>query len=119
MDVAQLLELSLRAAGVPILGVRIGDITDRRTWSVRVDPSATPEQRATGIALVQQFDPLAPSVIAAVTEGEARAVAGSRQIRAFWLWWYRETHGGKDPTDEERATAITNLVQAYKDTPDE
>lgn len=56
MDTAQLLEVALRAAGVPILGVQLVDLTDRSTWSVRFAPGATSDQKSLATTIIQRFD---------------------------------------------------------------
>jgi hypothetical protein len=109
---------ALKAAGIPIRGVSMKDGADRSTWAVEYDQGATPEQISAGEAVLAAFDPDDPVVKDAQTDGEARVLANARQIRAFWLWFFRETHDGKDPTPEERADATDRLVQAYKDTPE-
>jgi len=45
MSVAAQLDQTLRDAGVPIVGVSIGSLHDRRTWSILFDASATPGDR--------------------------------------------------------------------------
>lgn len=57
IDPATLLDLYLRAAGIPILGVSIPTLADRSTWIITFDPSATPTQRTQAASLVQTFDP--------------------------------------------------------------
>lgn len=73
MDVAMGLDRALRAAAVPIVGVRIGRLDDRATWAVEYLPAATAPERATGEALRLSFDPLSQAAIDA--EAAARAVS--------------------------------------------
>ena len=52
-EVATIVDAALRAAGVPILGVSIGQRTDRSTWRVEFDPAATPAHHATAATILQ------------------------------------------------------------------
>lgn len=49
---AQLVVLALRAAGIPVVSVAIGDPADRATWRIDFDPSATPAQRTQGASIL-------------------------------------------------------------------
>lgn len=51
-NVAGLVDRAVRTAGVPILGVSIGNPADRATWSVVFDPSATAGQRTTAATVL-------------------------------------------------------------------
>ncbi len=56
MNEALLLDSALKAAGVPIVGVSIGDPADRSTWRVELLESATKEHEATAAALILSVD---------------------------------------------------------------
>ena len=53
---AYLLDSALKAAGVPIVGVSIGDPADRSTWQVQLLDTATTDHEATAAALIQSVD---------------------------------------------------------------
>ena len=55
-NTASLLDTALKAAGVPILGVSIGDPADRSTWRVELLETATKEHEATAAALILSVD---------------------------------------------------------------
>lgn len=55
-DASTLLDLTLRAAGIPIVGVR-PDPTMVGAWVIDFDPSATSAQRAQGANLAVTFNP--------------------------------------------------------------
>lgn len=113
MAVAERLDRALRAAAIPIVGVSVGREDDRATWAVQYDDTATDQERTDGDALVQAFDPVGASVIAA--EKTALAVASlTPTLRAFYLFWFRKTYE-RDPTSEERAADTGALVQAFRD----
>jgi hypothetical protein len=57
--VAARLTRALQQAGIPILGVSIGQETDRATWRIDYAPAATAQHRTDGETLRQTFDPLA------------------------------------------------------------
>jgi hypothetical protein len=115
-DVAKLFDLALRRANVPILGVSIRDEADRATWRIDYARGATELERATGEALRLAFDPASPQLRDVVERAEAAALANSRTIRAFYLFWFRQTTG-RDPTAEERDADEAALIQAWRDTP--
>jgi|SRR6266446_3782054 len=52
MTVATLLDAALKAAGIPIIGVSIGDPNTRGTWRVQYEAGATDAQRAAGAVLL-------------------------------------------------------------------
>jgi hypothetical protein len=52
IDVARILDDKLKAAGVPIDGVSVGDPLVRSTWRIAFATSATPAQRTQGQSIV-------------------------------------------------------------------
>lgn len=44
-SIPEIVDNALRSAGIPILGISFGNESDRLTWSIRFDPSATQAQR--------------------------------------------------------------------------
>lgn len=50
--VAGIVDRALRTAGVPIVGVSIGNLADRATWIVIFDPAATAGQRSTAATVL-------------------------------------------------------------------
>lgn len=50
---ATLLDGALRAAGIPIDGVSVGDPVDRATWVVHFSETATPAHQAAAATIVQ------------------------------------------------------------------
>lgn len=77
MSIAARLDLALRAAGIPIIGVSIGDEADRATWRIQFELRATAQQRTDGAALVATFDPNAAALL--TSEREQRIAAESRR----------------------------------------
>ena len=53
MAVSTLVDQALRAAGIPIAGVATPNLSDRATWRVDFDPSATPAQRTQAATILQ------------------------------------------------------------------
>ena len=47
-----LIHAALTALGIPVLSVSVGTETDRNTWIVQFDPSATPAQRSQAASLL-------------------------------------------------------------------
>jgi hypothetical protein len=50
--IAGVVDAALRAAGVPIQGVSIGDPANRATWIAQFDPAATAAQRTTAATVL-------------------------------------------------------------------
>ena len=111
--IAERLDRALRAAGIPIVGVSIGTEADRRTWVVTYDKTVTAQDRAAGDALVASFDPTSPVAVAA-DKAAAAATAITPTLRAFFLFWFRQTNG-RDPSQKEKDEATAALIQAFKD----
>lgn len=47
---------ALRAAGVPVAGVDVGDPGDRSTWAAQLDKSATPADAQNAATVIATFD---------------------------------------------------------------
>lgn len=69
----QVVDATLRAAGIPILGVSMGSEADRLTWTVQFDPSATPAQRAQAAGILASV----------VTDATALHVQDQKDVKAF------------------------------------
>lgn len=76
-DTAALLDLTLRAAGIPIIGVSIGIVNDRATWLVQYADTATDPQKAQGESIRATFDVNAPAVTAAQLDRDADTALAS------------------------------------------
>jgi hypothetical protein len=81
-DIASLLDQTLRAAGVPIIGVSIGVIADRATWQVQYDPSASGAQQAQGESIRATFDVNAPAVVNAELDRQSIQAAAQTVQKA-------------------------------------
>ena len=57
IPVAEVLDRALKNAGIPIDGVRLGDLGDRSTWEAIYRPEATADQRAQGQQILATLDP--------------------------------------------------------------
>jgi len=47
-----IVDSALRTAGIPIVGVSFGDLSNRATWRIDFDPTATPSQKSQGQTIV-------------------------------------------------------------------
>lgn len=112
-DTVTLLDLTLRAQGIPIIGVSIGSAANRATWVIQYDPAATAQHRIDGEALRLSFDPLAPSVVAAQLDADAMSNVDVKAIKAAVVCslWGRL---GRQPTGPEIAAERTRFIQIYK-----
>lgn len=82
---AERLDKALRAAGVPIVGVSVGNDADPGTWSIQFNAPATQEQRDQGAAILAAY--VSPS--ASVLEDETAQRDTNRkelQAVALGLW---------------------------------
>lgn len=77
MNTAPRLDAALKAAGVPILGVSIGDEANRATW--RVSPASLQAQAQ---PTIDAFDPNAQSVIDADVAAQAALTAQQKDLVA-------------------------------------
>lgn len=83
-NAAALLDTAIRALGVPIVGVVIGDTTDRGTWRIVFDPSATPAQMTQATGLVASVVVDAPAQLDADAVAELDRKDLKAAILAIW-----------------------------------
>jgi hypothetical protein len=80
INVPVLVDHALKAAGIPIDGVSIGDPANRATWVVSFTAAATPAQKATAATLLTTVD----------VSAAAQAVQDQLDAQAFidaWPIW--------------------------------
>ncbi len=108
------IQVWLKAATLPVIGVSIGRTDDKGTWRIDYAPEATPEQRAAGAALVAAFDPADPAVSALVLhEGVIAAYQIDKNLQATALWMLQRLLG-RPPTGPEKQTAKTEWIAIRK-----
>jgi hypothetical protein len=73
IQLGAIVDRALRAAGIPMDGVSIGDPAVRATWSVQFQAAATPAQKATAAAILA----------AVVVDAGAQAIADQQDAQAF------------------------------------
>lgn len=108
--IAGRLDAALRAAGIPIRGVSIGDPDDRATWVIHYAPEATREQIAAGAALLARFDPNAVELVEAEQAAEMRALADTLMIKAFYRFHIYSTVGPDAVITPEMITEANQLL---------
>lgn len=113
VPLSELLTHALKEAGVPVLAVSVGRPTDRSTWRIDYPESASKDERVAGDALLATFDGAAPAVQDALIEREAERLTDQISIRAFWVYWFIETHG-REPDEKDRTDAVTKLAAVFK-----
>lgn len=106
MDAGEL-DQALRAAGIPVLGCAVGIESDKSTWRVDFDPSATPQQQAAAAALIQAFTPQTPQQKADV---DAAGRMNDKRVRAALLAIYECIPA---PT-MTKAQALARAIAIYK-----
>lgn len=112
--VGERLDSALKAAGIPIISVSIGDEADRGTWRIEYAKEATDQQRADGDALLKTFDPESPAVVSEYTGKVASAEADRVIVRAMLRWFLRRELR-REPTPEEIAAERASFLQAFID----
>ncbi len=112
MNEAYLLDSALKAAGIPIVGVSIGDPTDRATWRVQLLDTATKEHEAAAQALIQSLD-VSASAATDVTAKDHLRDPFTRVLIAFLAVHFKLTE------DEVRDELLAGLKGQAKDVPTE
>lgn len=111
MSYAGWLDRAIKAAGVPITGVSIGDQADRTTW--RVHPATL---QAAAQPTIDAFDPTDPAHVTADLDAAIlRAVDGERLISAV-VWTVIDTYSAP-ATVQKYQNARTKIIAAYKARP--
>ena len=82
-NTAALLDATLKAAGIPIISVKVGDPANRATWSVLYDPAATQPQKDQGASILSTFSATDPTVLSADLDRTAAAQASSLIVKAL------------------------------------
>jgi len=67
-----ILDRLVRATGVPMVGVSVGDPTQKDTWTIQFAPEATAEQQATALAALHAFDVTTVATVTADVEAKDR-----------------------------------------------
>lgn len=112
---AGLLDAAVRAAGVPLVSVQIGDPTDRRTWRARLAPGATATQQQTADAEIAAFD--LSTYAARVAAQESDTLATQKLVMALVAYLYRVTHGGTNPTPQQLLSELGVVKTIYRALP--
>jgi hypothetical protein len=82
MDLTAYLDQQLRAAGIPIVGVKVLAGPDRTGWIVEYLPAATPAQKATAANLLASLTVDAPTLL----DADAKADLDSKVLKAIVVW---------------------------------
>lgn len=80
-NIAGALDETIRAAGLPLVSVRIGKLDDKTTWSAQLAENATAQQLTAAQAIIDNFDANTPTAADADKSAFANQVtAGLAQI---------------------------------------
>jgi|SRR6185295_6917843 len=112
-SVAAIVEQTVRAAGIPITGVSIGDQTNRATWRVAFAPEATDPQKAQAQTIVDTV------VIdaAAQTDADADADLLDKKLRTLVVYIWRLNHSGQNPNGAQLNGELATLKAIWKNLP--
>ena len=109
------LDRAVRAAGVPIVGVSIGDPANRATWTVQ--PSSL---QVSAQPTIDAFNPLDPAYETEELDAEVRAALDNERLTASVVWVILKQMYPAD-TDAQTKTkfgvARTRIINAYLTTP--
>lgn len=104
MDIAGYLDQALRAAGIPIISVKVGSPGDRTKWVVQFAPEATAQQRTAAQTLLLNIATDAGSIADADL---ALRLNADKLFRATVIWMAGKV--GATPTQ-----AKNEIVAIYK-----
>jgi hypothetical protein len=107
---AQLMRM-LTAAGVPVVGVTIGDDTDKATWTVQ--PASL---QAAAQPTIDSFDPADPVHVAADLDAAVKIALDQERLASAIVWVIIDTVAGP-ATPAKYAAARTKIITAYRDRP--
>lgn len=82
MDIASYLDQQLRAAGVPIIGVRVLAGSDRTGWVVDYQAGATPADKANAANILASVAIDAPTL----ADADAKATLDNKALKALVIW---------------------------------
>ena len=108
---AQRLDTALKSAGVPIVGVSIGNEADRTTWKaspLTLQPQAQPT--------IDVFDPAAAPVVDTELDGEIRDSLDNERLISAVVWAIIDQFL-PPATITKYNTAGTKIIAAYKTQP--
>ena len=109
--IAERLSAALKAAGIPITGVSIGDATNRATWKARPDNLQGAAQ-----PVIDAFDPDDPAHEAAELDAQVTTLMDNERVFAALVWAIIDTYSAP-ATRAKFQAARTKIVAAYKSRP--
>ena len=109
--IAERLDAALRAAGIPLTGVSIGDPANRATW--RVQPA---ELQGAAQATIDAFDPEDPALLAAELDAQVTSLMDNERVFAALVWAIIDTYSAP-ATPAKFQAARAKIIAAYKSQP--
>ncbi len=109
--IAARLDQALKAAGVPITGVSIGDNQDNATWTV--SPSSLQAQAQ---ATIDAFNPNDPALALAELDAAVKSAVDDERLTSAIVWTIIDTYSAP-ATIAKYNTARTKIIAAYKAQP--
>lgn len=109
-NVAARFHQALVSAGIPIIGVSIGDPSDRSTWRIVYTDAVTADAVSSGEALRLSFDPNAPEVVDAEKDTICNTEMTRALVKAMLIYHERERFLDKNgvyPTAAELTTILS------------
>ena len=102
---------ALERAGIPVVGVSCGRLSDRASWAVQYRPEATAQHKADAAGILAGYDLAADTAL--VDEQAAQQVDGMKAIKAAVICalWGRL---GRQPTGAEINAERTRFMNVYK-----
>ena len=115
LPVAPRLDAALRAAGVPIVGISIGNPADKTTW--RVNPSTL---QAAAQPIIDAFDAAAPAHEQAELAAQATAALDTERLTSAVVWTVLKQMFPADTDTQTRtkfAAARARIITAFQARP--
>ena len=110
-ELADRLYRAIRAAGVSIVGVSIGDPANKGTW--RVQPSSL---QGAAQPTIDAFDPNDPAHLAAELDAEVLTALDAQRLISAVVWAVIDTYSNP-ATRAKYLAARTKIVNAFKAEP--
>lgn len=115
LPLVKYLDDAVRATGVPLVGIVVGNSNDRSTWTAQLEPTATPADIATAANVLATFDVSTIPTLAA--DSDAVLATNAKVIKALVAYVYKVTHAGVNPTGPQLAAELLVLKTLYKALP--
>lgn len=111
LNVEATIQDAIRAAGIPITGMRFPSIADKATWQV-----FPPSLQAAAQPIIDAFNPNDPAHDAAEQAAQATKAMDSERLASAIVWCVIDTYSAP-ATKAKYLAARTKILDAFKNRP--